>query len=60
MFDLHHRLKSKMLLFGYSFSVHSYHLRAISSSCTPLSWEKTTILKPKLLVIIHVMLKADG
>jgi hypothetical protein len=60
MFGFHHRLKPKLLLFGYSFSVHSYHLRAISLSCTPLPWEKTSILKLKLLVVIHVMLKAGG
>jgi hypothetical protein len=29
-------------------------------SCIHLPWEKTSILKPKLPVIIHVMLKADG
>jgi hypothetical protein len=59
MFGLHHRFKPKLLFFGYNFSVHSYHLRVISSSCTPLPWEKTFILKPELSVAIHVMLKAD-
>jgi hypothetical protein len=60
MFGLHHHFKLKLLLFDYSFNVHSYHLRAISSSCIPLQREKTSILKPKLPVVIHVMLKADG
>jgi hypothetical protein len=59
MFGLHHHFKPKLLLFSYSFNVHSYHLRAISSFCIALSWEKTSILKPKLTVTIHVMLKTD-
>jgi hypothetical protein len=59
MFSLHHHFKPKILLFGYSFGIHSYHLRIISS-CMPLPWEKTSILKPKLPVIIHIMLKTYG
>jgi hypothetical protein len=60
MFDLHHRLNPKMLLFGYSLNVHSHHIRAILSSYTPLPWEKTFILKLKLPVIIYIIIKADN
>jgi hypothetical protein len=59
MFDLHHHFKPKLLLFGYNFNVHSYRLQAIPSSCIPLTWKKTSILKPKLPIAIHVILKAD-
>jgi hypothetical protein len=31
MFGLHHHFKPKLLSFGYSFSIHPYHLRIISS-----------------------------
>jgi hypothetical protein len=60
MFSLHHHYKPKLLLFRYSFDVYSYHLRIISSPRMPLSLEKTSILKPKLPVIIHIMLKTNG
>jgi hypothetical protein len=59
MFSLHHHYKPKLLLFGYSFGVHSYDLRIISSPRMPLLWGKTSILKPKLPVIIYIMLKTN-
>jgi hypothetical protein len=40
MFSLHQHYKPKLLLFGYSFGVHSYHLRIISSPRMPLLWGK--------------------
>jgi hypothetical protein len=57
MFSLHHHYNTKLLLFGYNFDVHPYHLRIISSPRMPLSRGKTSILNPKLPVTIHIMLK---
>jgi hypothetical protein len=60
MFNFHHHYKSKLLFFGYSFDAHFYHLQIISSPRMSLLWEKTYILKPKLPVIIYIMLKING
>jgi hypothetical protein len=37
MLGVHHHFKPKLLLFGYSFGVHSYHLRVTSSHRMPFA-----------------------
>jgi hypothetical protein len=60
MFSLHHHYKPKLLFSGHSFGVHPYNFQTISSPRMPLLWGETSILNPKLPVIIYAMLKTNG